>query len=128
MKSGRSIFPHAEQTIVKRSFSSSVFISRFKLLSSVLVFSIVSFIGWMSLTSARMLRIRSLTCPSVSLSDSMVSYIRSKISLLLSNICASVVVWVFASERILFRNSSTGLSTAIRHVIAHRMAVEAAVR
>ena len=96
------------------------------LIRSVLVFSIVSFIGCMSLTSARMLRIRSLTCPSISLSDSMVSYIMSKISLLLSKICASVVVCFFASERILFRNSSTGLSKAITQVIAHSTAVEAA--
>lgn len=128
MKSGRSIFPQAGQTAVKRSFSSSVFICRFRPVSSVRVFSIFSFIGCMSLTSARMLHMRSLTCARFSLSDSMVSYIRSKISLLLSRIFASVVVWVFASERILFRNSSTGLSTAIRQVIAHRMAVEAAVR
>jgi hypothetical protein len=124
LKSGRNIFPQAGQIIVKRSFSSSVFISFFKLPISVLVFSIVSFIGCMSLTSVRMLRIRSLTCASVSLSDSTVSYIRSKISLLLSRICASVVVCFFASDRTLFRKVSTGLSKAIRQVIPHRMKVE----
>ena len=125
MKSDRNGFPQAGQIIVKRSFSSRVFICFFKLLSSVRVFSIVSFIGCMSFTSVRMLRIRSLTCASVSLSDSTVSYIRSKSSLLLSRTCASVVVWVFASDRTLFRKASTGLSKAIRQVIAHRMAVEA---
>ena len=124
MKSGRSIFLQAGQTIVKRSFSSSVFICRFTLDSSVLVFSMASFIGRMSLTSTRMFRIRSLTCARVSLSDSIVSYIRSKISLLLSRICASVVVCFFASDRTLFRKVSTGLSKAIRQVIPHRMKVE----
>jgi hypothetical protein len=126
LKSGRSIFPQAGQTMLKRSFSSSVFNCLFKLPSSVLVISIVSFIGCMSLTSVRTLRIRSLTCASVSLSDSTVSYMRSKSSLLLSKICASVVVWFFTSDSILFRKVSTGLSKAIKHVIAHRMTVEAA--
>ncbi len=101
--------------------------SLFKLNSSVRVFSIVSLIGCMSLTSARMLRIRSLTCASVSLSDSTVSYIRSKSSLLLSKTCASVAVWVLASDRILFRKVSTGLSKVIRQVAAHSRTVEAAV-
>lgn len=81
----------------------------------------------MSLTSARTFRIRSLTCASVSLSASTVSYIRSKSSLLLSKICDSVVVWFLTSDRILFRKVSTGLSKAIRQVAAQRMAVEAAV-
>jgi len=125
LKSGRNSFPQAGQIIVKRSFSSSAVICFFKLCNSVRVFSIVSFIGCISLTSTRMLRIRSLTCASVSLSDSTVSYIRSKSSLLLSRTCASVAVCCFASDRTLFRKVSTGLSKAIRQVIAHKMAVEA---
>ena len=82
----------------------------------------------MSFTSARMLRIRSLTCASVSLSASTVSYIRSKSSFLLSKICDSVVVWFFTSDKILFRKVSTGLSKAIKQVAAHRITVEEAVK
>lgn len=112
--------------MLNSSFSSNVCICFFKLCNSVLVTSITSFIGCMSLTSARTLRMRSLTCASVSLFSSMVSYIRSKTSLLLSKICASVVDWFFASESILFRNVSTGLSKVTRHVIAQRVTVAAA--
>ena len=126
MKSGRNSLPQAGQIIVKRSFSSSDFMCFFKLPSSVLVFSITVFSGCISLTSARTLRIMSLTCANVSLSDSIVSYIRSKISLLFSKICVSVVVCFFASDSTLFRKASTGLSKAIRQVIPHRIAVEAA--
>ena len=126
LKSARNIFPQAGQTMLKRSFSSRVFSCLFKVVSSVFVFSMVSFIGCMSFTSTRTFRIRSLTCASVSLSDSTVSYIMSKRSLLLSNTWVSVVVWFFTSDSILFRNVSTGLSKAIRHVIAHRMTVEVA--
>ena len=95
---------------------------------SVFVFAIVSFSGCKSLTSALMFRIRSLTCASVSLSASAVSYIRSKSWLLLSEICNSVVVWFFTSDRILFRKVSTGLSKAIKQVAAYRMKVEATVK
>ena len=126
MKSGRSILPQDEQTMLKSNFSSSIFICFLKLPSSFFVFSIVSFRGCMSLTSARTFRIRSLTCASVSLSASTVSYIRSKSSLLLSKIWDSVVVWFLTSDRILFRKVSTGLSKVIRQVAAQRMAVEAA--
>ena len=126
LKSGRSIFPQDGHTIVKSSFSSSMCICFFRLPTSLLVFSIVSFIGVMSLTSARIFRIRSLTCARISLSDSIVSYIRSNISLLLSKIWVSVWVWVFASERTLLRNSSTGLSTAMRQVMAQSATVAAA--
>lgn len=111
--------------MLKRSFSSSVFICFFKVVSSVFVFSIVSFMGRMSLTSTRTFRIKSLTCASVSLSASMVSYIRSRTSLLLSMICASVVDWFLTSDSILFKKVSTGFSKATRHVIAHRMMVDA---
>ena len=82
--------------------------------------------GCMSLTSTRTLRIMSLTCASASLFDSTVSYIRSKSSLLFSRSCVSVAVCFFASDRILFRKVSTGLSKAIAQVIPHRMTVEAA--
>ena len=82
--------------------------------------------GCMSLTSARTLHIRSLTCPRASLSDSTVSYIRSKSSLLFSRSCVSVAVCFFASDRILFRKVSTGLSKANMQVIPHRMTVETA--
>ena len=128
MKSGRNIFPQEGQTILKSSFSSNVFICFFKLLISVFVFAIISFSGCISLTSARMFRIRSLTCASVSLSASTVSYIRSKSSFLLSKICDSVVVWFFTSDKILFRKVSTGLSKAIKQVAAHRITVEEAVK
>ena len=128
MKSARDIFPQAGQTMLKRSFSSSIFICFFKLHRSVLVTSITSFSGCMSLTSARTFRMRSLTWESVSLSASTVSYIRSKSSVLLSRIWDSVLVWFFTSDRILFRKVSTGLSKAMRQVAAQRMTVEAAVK
>jgi len=111
---------------VKGSLSSSVCICFLRLLISIRVFSIVSFMGCMSLVSTRTFRTRSLTCDSVSLFDSVVSYIRSKSSLLFSMSCASVAVCFFASDRILFKKVSTGLSKANAQVIPQRMTVEAA--
>ena len=111
---------------MKGSLSSSVFICFLRMHSSIRIFSVVSFMGWMSLTSTRTLRIRSLTCASVSLSDSIVSYIASKSSLLFSMSCVSVAVCFFASDRILLRKTSTGLSKAKAHVIPHSIMVDAA--
>ena len=111
---------------MKGSLSSSVFICFLRMHSSIRIFSVVSFMGCMSLTSTRTLRIRSLTCASISLSDSIVSYIASKSSLLFSMSCVSVAVCFFASDRILFRKTSTGLSKAKAQVIPQRITVEAA--
>lgn len=87
----------------------------------------LSFRGWISLTSALTLLIKSLTLARISLSASIVSYIWSRISLLFSSSWVSTVDCSFASESILFTNVSIGLSKAVAHVIAHMITVAAAV-
>jgi hypothetical protein len=69
-------FPQTWLILVKRSFSASIFI--FSNCLVLFVFYVVSFIEWISFASMRILYMKSLTSASVSLSDSSVSYVRSK--------------------------------------------------
>lgn len=127
LNSGSSAFPHVGQMFWNCVCSWMFLNSFFRLLISVLIFSMFSFSGWISFTSTLTLHIRSLTCAKVWLSSSIVSYILSSTSLLSSSCCVSTAPCFFASESILFRNVSTGFSKIIAHVIPHRIKVAAAL-
>lgn len=61
----------------------------------------------------------SFTFANISLFDSIVSFITSRISPFSSRSCVSTAVWVLASDSILFKKASTGLVNAMAHVMPH---------